>query len=163
MLSYVAGITYLSVQPAIVATLKSNTSRKLTRFVSVGIIYTLHRCVRFSSAFPSSQPRRGGCADMRQKRDERFETHLFLQTKYRELRDHFKKIRQRYVLIECAWCMQRVRWQRKDDASPVHTSHSICPRCFASVSKEIGPVIGFVQYTAESVAAWSWAPTGERA
>jgi hypothetical protein len=62
---------------------------------------------------------RGADVDMLQKRDERTETHPYLQTKYRkaqaqftqlhnhyhlEVREKFMQLRKRYYLIECAWC-----------------------------------------------------------
>ena len=95
--------------------------------------------------FPSiAEPRRGAGADMLQKRDERTETHLYLQTKYREVQEQFAKLRHHYVLelqeqfttlrnryylIECAWCKKRIRWKLKEVSVPGDTSHGICPPC----------------------------------
>jgi hypothetical protein len=63
---------------------------------------------------------------------------LALQAQYQRLQEHYQHIRSRYLLVVCAWCQKRVRWQRKEDpASPVHTSHEICPACMVYVSGEL--------------------------
>ena len=55
--------------------------------------------------------------------------HVYFQTKYREYREQFLALRQRYLLVACAWCQQRIGWKRKVGAVPGETSHSICPSC----------------------------------
>ena len=75
---------------------------------------------------------------MKSPRDERITSSLHLQVKYRELHEQFHTLRQHFVLIECAWCQKRIRWQRKKHPSPGDTSHGICPRCFEAVSRELG-------------------------
>jgi hypothetical protein len=82
------------------------------------------------------------------ERDERIKTHLYLQTKYRELQkqctklrqhyilavqEHYATLRHLYLLVECAWCQQRIAWKRKDPAVPGETSHSICVPCAARI------------------------------
>jgi hypothetical protein len=64
------------------------------------------------------------------------------QAKFQELREQFKAIRRHYLLIVCAWCNTRMRWQYLQDASPVYTSHSICQLCAAQMSKDLGVEIG---------------------
>ena len=43
------------------------------------------------------------------------------------------------LLIVCAWCQQHIGWQRVQTLTPLTTSHSICPRCYEQVSREIEP------------------------
>jgi hypothetical protein len=89
---------------------------------------------------------------MLQKRDERIETHLYLQTKYREVQAQFAKLRHHYLfevqkqlanlrhlylLIECAWCQRRIGWKRKMAAVPSDTSHGICPSCATVLFRKI--------------------------
>jgi hypothetical protein len=62
---------------------------------------------------------------------------LAFRTKYRELRAPFIGLRQRYLLVQCAWCQRRLGWKRKQAAVPGATSHSICPRCAADIVKTI--------------------------
>jgi hypothetical protein len=42
-----------------------------------------------------------------------------------------------YLLIVCAWCQQRLYWQRLQTPTPLATSHGICARCYGQVSREI--------------------------
>jgi len=42
-----------------------------------------------------------------------------------------------YLLIVCAWCQQYIRWQRVQPPEPLATSHGICTRCYARMSREI--------------------------
>jgi hypothetical protein len=42
-----------------------------------------------------------------------------------------------YLLIVCAWCQQYIRWQRVQPPEPLTTSHGICARCYAQMSREI--------------------------
>ena len=42
-----------------------------------------------------------------------------------------------YLLIVCAWCQQYIRWQRVQPPEPLTTSHGICTRCYAQMSREI--------------------------
>lgn len=59
------------------------------------------------------------------------------QTKHRELRERCTTRRNRYYLIECAWCKRRLRWKRKQGDVPGDTSHSICPPCAAAILSEM--------------------------
>ena len=85
---------------------------------------------------------RGAGAAMLRKQGEMIDTYLYLQTKYRELQEQHMQLRQHYVLkaqerfahlrqlyllIECAWCQRRIRWQRKESPVPGETSHGVCP------------------------------------
>jgi hypothetical protein len=65
------------------------------------------------------------------------DTHLYLRTKYQELREQFTRWRNLYYLIECAWCKKRLRWIRKRDAVPGDTSHGICASCAADLVKQM--------------------------
>ena len=71
---------------------------------------------------------------MLQNRDELRERYHYFQTKYRA---QFIELRQRYYLIECAWCQRHIRWQRKEYAAPGDTSHGICPSCAADMLRDI--------------------------
>jgi hypothetical protein len=62
---------------------------------------------------------------------------LAFRTKYRELREHFRALRKRYLLVQCAWCQRRLGWKRKQAAVPGATSHSICPQCAADIGRTI--------------------------
>jgi hypothetical protein len=63
---------------------------------------------------------------------------LALQSQYKRLQEHYQQLRSRYLLIVCAWCQQRIRWQRKKGACDlVHTSHGICPACVMHVLGEL--------------------------
>jgi hypothetical protein len=63
---------------------------------------------------------------------------LALQSRYKRLQEYYHHIRSHYLLIVCAWCQQRIRWQRKKDASDLaHTSHGICPACVVYVLGEL--------------------------
>jgi hypothetical protein len=42
-----------------------------------------------------------------------------------------------YLLIVCAWCQQRICWQRVPTTTPLTISHGICNRCYVQVSREI--------------------------
>ena len=66
---------------------------------------------------------------MLQKGHEVRATSRQLQTRYRLLCRQFQAVRQCYLLIDCACCHTRMRWQRKTTASPEQTRQSICPRC----------------------------------
>ena len=59
------------------------------------------------------------------------------RAKFQELREQFKTIRRHYLLIVCAWCNKRMRWQYLKDVSPVQTSHSICQLCAAQMLKDL--------------------------
>ena len=81
---------------------------------------------------------------MLQTRAELIDTHLYLQTKYREVREQFltrhqqfTKLRQRFYLIECAWCKTRLGWKRKTGAVSGDTSHGICPQCAMDILREV--------------------------
>jgi hypothetical protein len=74
---------------------------------------------------------------MPQWEDERITTCRTLQRKYHELREHFTMLRNRYYLIECAWCKRRIGWKRKLDSVPGDTSHGICSQCSADIFKKI--------------------------
>jgi hypothetical protein len=64
----------------------------------------------------------------------------------RELRRHAHKLQVRcqqlswrYILIECAWCQQHIRWEIIQSCVPVtETSHGICPTCYTTVTRELG-------------------------
>ena len=103
--------------------------------------------------FPSlTELGRGAGSDMLQKRDEPIDTHLYLRTKYKELQEQFAKLRHhylwevqeqlttlrnRYYLVECAWCKRRIRWKRKEGSVPGDTSHGICPQCAADMLRKM--------------------------
>ena len=74
---------------------------------------------------------------MLRNRDALLARYRYFQTKYREYREQFIALRQRYYLIECAWCQRRIRWQRKESAAPGDTSHGICPSCAADMLRDI--------------------------
>lgn len=76
-------------------------------------------------------------ATMLRQRDERLETYIALQRKYREIQAQCTNLRNRYLLIECAWCQRRLGWKRKTAAVPGETSHSICPSCATTLFKEM--------------------------
>ena len=76
-------------------------------------------------------------ADMLRQRNERIKTYLSLQIKYRELQAQFTNLRNRYLLIECAWCQRRIGWKRKTAAVPGDTSQGICPSCATTLFKEM--------------------------
>src|SRR5215475_2030 len=57
------------------------------------------------------------------------ETYHSFQTTYRELRQQFTTLRQRYYLIECAWCQGHIRWVPKAPSLAGNTSHGICRPC----------------------------------
>jgi len=59
-----------------------------------------------------------------------------LQERSRANCERFAALRQRYYLIECAWCQKHIRWKRKEPSSPCEVSHGICAQCFAHVSQE---------------------------
>ena len=75
------------------------------------------------------------CAAILRRLDKLREMSRSLQTKYYDLRDRFLELRQRYYLIECAWCEKHSRWQRKARAAPGDTSYGICSPCFAAIVK----------------------------
>jgi hypothetical protein len=74
---------------------------------------------------------------MLQKRDERIDTHLYLRAKYQELREQYTALRNRYFMIECAWCKRRIGWKPKTGSVPGATSHGICPPCAADMLRGI--------------------------
>jgi hypothetical protein len=76
-------------------------------------------------------------ADMLRQRDEQIEKYLSLQTKYRDLQAQFANLRNRYLLIECAWCQRRIGWKRKTTAVPGETSHGICPSCATTLFRKM--------------------------
>jgi len=55
---------------------------------------------------------------MPQQRDEQINTHRNLRTKYAELREHYTQLRKGFLLVECAWCQQRIGWKRKQALQP---------------------------------------------
>jgi hypothetical protein len=63
---------------------------------------------------------------------------LAFRTQYRKRREQFRALRQRYLLVQCAWCQRRLGWKRKQAAVPGATSHSICPRCAADIVRKDG-------------------------
>jgi hypothetical protein len=42
--------------------------------------------------------------------------------------------------IVCAWCQQHIVWHRVQIPMPFQISYSICPRCYADVSREFEPL-----------------------
>jgi hypothetical protein len=73
---------------------------------------------------------------------------LAFRTKYRKLREHFRALRMRYLLVQCAWCQRRLGWKRKQATVPGATSHSICPRCAADIVRKIVMLIVYLTQTA---------------
>jgi hypothetical protein len=57
------------------------------------------------------------------------EAALYFQAKYRELREQFNTLRNRFLLTVCAWCQKPIRWQLMKEGDPVYISHGICPIC----------------------------------
>jgi hypothetical protein len=54
------------------------------------------------------------------------------------LLERSQQLRQRYLLVVCAWCTKRLRWQYLPDAvAREATSHSICRSCCAHVLREL--------------------------
>jgi hypothetical protein len=52
---------------------------------------------------------------------------------------HSRQLRQRSLLVVCAWCTKRLRWQYMQDMVALYTtSHSICPPCREKVLRELG-------------------------
>jgi hypothetical protein len=52
---------------------------------------------------------------------------------------HSRPLRQSYLLVVCAWCTKRLRWQYRTDTGSLYaTSHSICPPCREHVLRELG-------------------------
>jgi len=86
------------------------------------------------------------------------ETSLALQIKYREVQAHYEQlrqyylvhvqqqyalVRQRYMLIACAWCQRRLRWQRTAASSGGgETSHGICRPCAARLFTQMSTMAG---------------------
>src|SRR5262244_2788750 len=68
---------------------------------------------------------------------EWMDTPLYLRSKYHELREQFTILRNRYYMIECAWCKKRIRWKRKRGAVPGDTSHGICLACAAALLRQM--------------------------
>ena len=55
-----------------------------------------------------------------------------------ELHARYQQWRQRYFLVECAWCKKHIRWQSMEALLVVPaTSHGICPTCFVTVLQEL--------------------------
>ena len=73
---------------------------------------------------------------MLQTRDEWSETQRYLWTKYRELREQFTTLRNRFDLIECAWCKRCIRWKHKAASAPGDTSHGICLPCAVNLLRK---------------------------
>ena len=50
----------------------------------------------------------------------------------RELHARYQHWRQRYLLVECAWCQKHLSWQymEKPMTEVPPTSHGVCPSCF---------------------------------
>jgi hypothetical protein len=69
------------------------------------------------------------------KREEWINLLSTLQEKYKENRERFTELRQRYYRIQCAWCQTHIRWRRKEVSTPCQISHGICAQCFARVSR----------------------------
>jgi hypothetical protein len=69
-----------------------------------------------------------------------------LRRESRRLRQHAHALharsqqrRQRYLLVVCAWCTKRLRWQPLLDTVALEaTSHGICPSCREHVLRELG-------------------------
>jgi hypothetical protein len=81
---------------------------------------------------------RGMCADaMVPERDGRTEPRVYFQTKYRELQEQCIELRNRYYLIECAWCKTRIGWKRKAPSVPGDTSHGICRLWAADIVRQL--------------------------
>jgi hypothetical protein len=56
----------------------------------------------------------------------------------RALHARYQQWRQRYYLVECAWCKKHLRWQYMADPLPVPmTSHGVCPTCHATVLRDL--------------------------
>jgi hypothetical protein len=54
---------------------------------------------------------------------------------------HSRQLRQRYLLVVCAWCTKRLRWQYMQDTVALDaTSHGICPPCREHVLRELGEI-----------------------
>jgi len=50
-----------------------------------------------------------------------------------------QQLSRRYILIECAWCQQHIRWEILQGCVPMtETSHGICPTCYTTVTRELG-------------------------
>ena len=73
---------------------------------------------------------------MRPRITELFEQYRYFQMKFREYQELFKAQRQRYFLIECAWCQRRICWKPKTAAVPGQTSHGICPACATDLCRK---------------------------
>jgi hypothetical protein len=55
------------------------------------------------------------------------------------LHERSQHLRQRYLLVVCAWCTKRLRWQPLlDPMALAATSHGICPSCREHVLRELG-------------------------
>src|SRR5262249_23688281 len=70
------------------------------------------------------------------KSKERLDMPNAFQERSRTNCERFAALRQRYYLIECAWCQKHIRWKRKEPLSPFQVSHGLCAHCFAHVSQE---------------------------
>ena len=57
----------------------------------------------------------------------------------RALQARCQQWRQRYLLVECAWCEKHISWQFMEEplAELPVTSHGICPTCFVTVLREL--------------------------
>jgi hypothetical protein len=76
---------------------------------------------------------------MLQKGQQARATRRKLHTTYHLLRGQFQAVRQRSLLIECARCHTRMRWQQKTDMSPEQARPSICPHCAVTQgARELG-------------------------
>ena len=69
--------------------------------------------------------------------EEQIEPHFHLWTRYKALRTQFMRLRNLYLLVECAWCKTRMGWKRKHASVPGDTSHSVCTSCAAALRSEL--------------------------
>jgi hypothetical protein len=76
-------------------------------------------------------------AEMLRQIEELIHRFCYFQAKYREYREQFIALRQRYLLVECAWCTRRIGWKPKTAAVPGDTSHGICASCAADLCRKM--------------------------
>ena len=74
---------------------------------------------------------------MRPQIEKLRETYHSFQTTYRKHREQFTTLRQRYYLIECAWCQRHIRWVPKPPSMAGDTSHGICRPCAARILTQL--------------------------
>jgi hypothetical protein len=62
-----------------------------------------------------------------------------LRQRAHALHERIQQLRQSYLLVVCAWCTKRLRWQYRPDTGSLYaTSHSICSPCPEHVLRELG-------------------------